>query len=155
MQHFLSDLPKAEEILASDNDSPVIRLINALMFEAVKKSASDIHFEPFEEKLAVRIRIDGILHNTLEVPAILAPLIVSRLKIIANLDISEKRLPQDGRISITIAGRTINIRVSTIPVSHGERVVLRILDKESVHLNLTDLGINDELLNFLYFVNYK
>ena len=146
LQHFLSDLPKAEEILASDNDSPVIRLINALMFEAVKKSASDIHFEPFEEKLAVRIRIDGILHNTLEVPAILAPLIVSRLKIIANLDISEKRLPQDGRISITIAGRTINIRVSTIPVSHGERVVLRILDKESVHLNLTDLGINDELL---------
>lgn len=146
LQHVVKKLSTAEDILGSENDSPVILLINALLHEAIKQSASDIHFEPFEEKLIVRIRVDGILHNVLNVPYHLAPLVISRLKILANLDISEKRLPQDGRIAIMNVGRTVNIRVSTIPVSHGERVVLRILDNDSMNLNLNNLGMNDQLL---------
>jgi general secretion pathway protein E len=150
LKNILEDLPKAEDILASDNDSPVIRLINALLHEAIKQSASDIHFEPFEDKLIVRIRVDGVLRSVLEVPHLLTPLVISRLKIIANLDISEKRLPQDGRITITIANRNVNIRLSTIPVIHGERVVLRILDKEAIHLSLATLGISDQLLSAIW-----
>lgn len=146
LDKLMEDLPKTTDLLESENDAPVIRLINALLREAVKQAASDIHFEPFEEKLAVRLRIDGILHNVLEVPHLLAPLLISRIKVMSKLDIAEKRLPQDGRITIRIAGRTIDVRVSTIPVSHGERVVLRLLDKKSIQLNLSELGMSDQLL---------
>jgi general secretion pathway protein E len=149
LKQLLKHLPVAKDLLESENDAPVIRLINALFREAIEKSASDIHLETYEEKLSVRLRIDGMLHKTLEVPNFLSPLIISRIKIMAKLDISEKRLPQDGRITVNIAGRSVDVRVSTIPVSHGERVVLRLLDKRSVHLNLMDLGLSDVLLSVL------
>jgi len=142
LQEYVEALPRAEDILETESDSPIIRLINALFQEAIRKSASDIHFEPYADKLAVRIRVDGFLQNILEVPHHFAAPVISRIKIIASLDISEKRLPQDGRIEIVTAGRSVDIRISTMPVQHGERVVLRILDKESVHLNLADLGMD-------------
>ena len=108
--------------------------------------ASDIHVEPFEDKLLVRVRIDGVLREMLELPQALAQLVISRIKVMAKLDIAEKRLPQDGRITLRIAGRSVDVRVSTIPASHGERLVLRLLDKKSENLQLSQLGMSAELL---------
>ncbi|PHQ81613.1 MAG: type II secretion system protein GspE [Coxiella sp. (in: Bacteria)] len=139
---LMQTMPKTKDLLESDDDAPIIKLINALFTQALKQAASDIHFETFEEKLIVRFRVDGILHEILEPPRVLAPLITSRIKVMAKLDIAEKRLPQDGRISIRIAGRAVDVRVSTIPTHYGERIVLRLLDKQSAPLDLKKLGMS-------------
>ncbi|ALG69550.2 type II secretion system ATPase GspE [Beggiatoa leptomitoformis] len=138
-----------EDLLESSDDAPIIRLINALLSEAIKENASDIHIEPFESRLVVRFRVDGVLREVLQPRRVLAPLLVSRIKVMAKLDIAEKRLPQDGRISLRIAGRAVDVRVSTIPSGHGERVVLRLLDKQAGRLNLQDIGMPDDMLSRL------
>jgi len=135
------DLPEPEDLLESDDDAPIIRLINALLTEAVKEGASDIHVEPYENRLVVRLRIDGVLREVLAPQKAIAPAVVSRIKVMAKLDIAEKRLPQDGRIGLRIAGRPVDVRVSTIPAGHGERVVLRLLDKQAGKLDLDRLGM--------------
>jgi general secretion pathway protein E len=137
-------LPEPEDLLESQDDAPIIRLINALLTEAVKENASDIHVEPFENRLVVRLRVDGVLHEILQSRRAVAPLVVSRVKVMAKLDIAEKRLPQDGRISLKIANRAVDVRVSTIPSGHGERVVLRLLDKQAGRLDLEQLGMDPD-----------
>ena len=144
LAHLAQDLPE-QDLLDSDDDAPIIRLINAVLTQAVRENASDIHVEPFENRLVVRFRVDGILREVLQSKRAVAPLVVSRLKVMSKLDIAEKRLPQDGRISLKIAGRAVDIRVSTIPSGHGERVVLRILDKQAGRLDLGALGMVSEI----------
>jgi general secretion pathway protein E len=134
-------LPEPSDLIDSDDDAPIIRLINALLTQAVKDGASDIHIEPYENRLVVRFRIDGVLKEMLQSRRAVAPLIVSRIKVMSKLDIAEKRVPQDGRISLRIAGRAVDVRVSTIPSGHGERVVMRLLDKQAGRLNLEHLGM--------------
>ncbi|HDN69507.1 MAG TPA: type II secretion system protein GspE, partial [Gammaproteobacteria bacterium] len=134
LMQIAEHLPEPEDLLESEDDAPIIRLINALLTEAVKENASDIHIEPFENRLVVRFRVDGVLREVLEPQRVLAPLLVSRIKVMARLDIAEKRLPQDGRISLRVAGRAVDIRVSTLPSGNGERVVLRLLDKQAGRL---------------------
>jgi general secretion pathway protein E len=136
-----NQMPEPEDLLESEDDAPIIRLINALLTQAIKENASDIHIEPFETKLVVRFRVDGILREVLSPRRVLAPLITSRIKVMAKLDIAEKRLPQDGRISLLVAGRAVDVRVSTIPTGQGERVVLRLLDKQAGRLDLEHLGM--------------
>ncbi len=135
------EIGEPEDLLESEDDAPVIRLINALLTEAIRGGASDIHIEPLEQAVRVRFRIDGILREVLRPNRALGPLLVSRIKVMAALDIAEKRLPQDGRISLRIAGRAVDVRVSCIPGAHGERVVLRLLDKQSGRLTLEQLGV--------------
>ena len=145
LAHLAQDLPEQADLLDSDDDAPIIRLINAVLTQAVRENASDIHVEPFENRLVVRFRVDGILREVLQSKRAVAPLVVSRLKVMSKLDIAEKRLPQDGRISLRIAGRAVDIRVSTIPSGHGERVVLRILDKQAGRLDLGALGMVSQI----------
>jgi general secretion pathway protein E len=140
------DLPEPSDLLESDDDAPIIRFINAVLTEAVKENASDVHIEPYENRLVVRFRIDGVLQEVLQTRRAVAPLVVSRIKVMSKLDIAEKRLPQDGRISLKIAGRAVDVRVSTMPSGHGERVVLRLLDKQAGRLDLTSLGMDDKSL---------
>ncbi|MGB5209857.1 MAG: type II secretion system ATPase GspE [Gammaproteobacteria bacterium] len=135
------ELPEPSDLLESEDDAPIIRLINAVLGQAVKENASDIHIEPFENRLVVRFRIDGVLHEVLQSRRAVAPLVVSRIKVMSRLDIAEKRLPQDGRISLKVAGRAVDVRVSTIPAGHGERVVMRLLDKQAGRLKLDSLGM--------------
>jgi len=142
LESLLEDMPRTADLLDAVDDAPVIRLINGLIAEAVRRRASDIHVEPFEERLSVRLRIDGVLQEVLGLSPRLAPLITSRLKVMARLDITEKRLPQDGRISLTIGGKSLDVRVSTLPSRHGERVVLRLLDKEQGHFEIDALGMS-------------
>jgi len=130
-------------LLESDDDAPIIKLINAMLGEAIKEGASDIHIETFEKALSIRFRVDGVLRDVLSPSRKLAPLLVSRVKVMAKLDIAEKRVPQDGRISVRIGGRAVDVRVSTMPSSHGERVVLRLLDKNATRLDLLSLGMRD------------
>ncbi len=139
-------LPEPEDLLESEDDAPIVRFINALFAEAVRAGASDIHIEPFEERMRVRFRVDGVLEEKLSPSRALAPAVVSRIKVLAKLDIAEKRLPQDGRIAIKVAGRPVDVRVSTIPVGQGERVVLRLLDKQAGRLELSSLGLDQETL---------
>ncbi len=134
-------LPEPSDLLESDDDAPIIRLINAVLTEAVKENASDIHVEPFENRLVVRFRVDGVLREVIQSRRAVAPLVVSRIKVMSKLDIAEKRLPQDGRISLRIAGRAVDVRVSTLPSGHGERVVMRLLDKQAGRLDLAELGM--------------
>ncbi len=134
-------VPETEDLMEQEDDAPIIRLINALLTEAVKLDASDIHIETFEKRLVVRFRIDGVLREAVQPKRALAPLLVSRIKVMARLDIAEKRIPQDGRISLRVAGREIDVRVSTMPSNNGERVVLRLLDKKAGRLDLTHLGM--------------
>lgn len=129
------------ELLAGEDDAPVIRLINAIISQAIQEHASDIHVEPFEDRVSVRFRTDGVLAEVLSPKPQLAPLLVSRLKVMARMDIAEKRIPQDGRISVKIAGHAVDIRVSTIPSAHGERVVLRVLDQAAGQLSLGQLNM--------------
>ncbi|WP_341659523.1 type II secretion system ATPase GspE [Vibrio sp.] len=138
------DLPQDEDLLESDDDAPIIKLINAMLGEAIKEGASDIHIETFEKALSIRFRIDGVLRDVLSPSRKLAPLLVSRVKVMAKLDIAEKRIPQDGRISLRIGGRAVDVRVSTMPSSHGERVVMRLLDKNATRLDLHSLGMTPE-----------
>jgi general secretion pathway protein E len=134
------------DLLDSQDDAPIIRLINGLISEAISQSASDIHVEPAEHAVVVRLRIDGVLREILQAPARLRTRLVSRIKVMARLDIAEKRLPQDGRISLTLGGRGVDVRVSTLPSRYGERVVLRLLDKDQGLRSLDALGMNEELL---------
>jgi len=135
------ELTETEDLLENEDDAPIIKLINAMLSEAIKENASDIHIETFETALQIRFRVDGVLREVLKPNRKLASLLVSRIKVMAKLDIAEKRIPQDGRISLRIAGRAVDVRVSTMPTGHGERVVLRLLDKNSVRLDLEDLGM--------------
>ncbi len=153
MQEVLRDVPdlaevasqlnERAELLDSGDEAPIVRLLNALLAQAIREQASDIHIDAFEERLVVRMRIDGVLREVLEPPAALASRIVSRLKVMARLDIAEKRLPQDGRISLQIANRPVDVRISTMPAGSGERVVLRLLDKQAGRLRLSDLGLDE------------
>jgi general secretion pathway protein E len=151
------ELPEPSDLLESEDDAPIIKLINAVLTQAVKENASDIHIEPYENRLVVRFRVDGVLREVLVSKRALSPLVVSRIKVMSRLDIAEKRLPQDGRISLRIAGRPVDVRVSTIPAGHGERVVLRLLDKQAGRIDLSALGMDprtrgnfDELLHKPY-----
>ncbi len=138
----LSELvPEAEDLMDSSDDAPIIRLINATLTEAIKEQASDIHIEPLETRLRIRFRVDGLLREILTLPKALASLVVSRIKVMAKLDIAEKRLPQDGRISLKIAGHAIDLRISTLPSGYGERVVMRLLDKQAGKMDLKHLGM--------------
>ena len=129
------------DLLDAEDDAPIIRLVNGLLSEAVKDRASDIHIEPYERGLTVRFRVDGVLHNVLRPPKAAQAALTSRIKIQAGLDIAEKRIPQDGRIALRVAGREVDVRVSTLPTSHGERIVMRLLDKGGHLLTLPELGI--------------
>src|SRR5512146_3010401 len=146
LSRLLQDIPKIEDLLESQNDAPLIRLINALFTQALRDGASDIHIEPFETRSVVRLRIDGTLRDLIEPARALHNSIVSRIKIMAQLDIAEKRLPQDGRMTIRVAGKVVDVRVSTIPTGHGERVVLRLLDKHAGQLDLARLGMDEAML---------
>jgi len=136
-------LPESEDLLEREGDAPIIRLINAIMSEAVKEEASDVHIETFERRLVVRFRVDGILREVIEPRRALAPMLVSRIKVMAKLDIAEKRVPQDGRIVLRVSGQEVDVRVSTLPSSYGERIVMRLLNKQAGRLDLTHLGMND------------
>ncbi len=138
------NMPEPEDLLEAEDDAPVIRLLNAMLTEAIKKEASDIHIEPFENRLQIRFRVDGVMQTILEPPRKISSLIISRVKIMAKLDIAEKRVPQDGRISLRVAGKPVDVRVSTLPSGHGERIVMRLLDKQSGRLELSSLGMSDE-----------
>jgi len=142
LAHLAQDLPEPSDLMESDDHAPIIKLINAILTQAVKENASDIHIEPFENRLVVRFRVDGMLREVIQSRRAVAPLVVSRIKVMSKLDIAEKRLPQDGRISLRIAGRAVDVRVSTIPAGHGERVVLRLLDKQAGRLDFSALGMD-------------
>ena len=140
-------VPETEDLLEQSDDAPIIRLINALLTEAIREDASDIHIETFEKNLVVRFRVDGVMREIVRPKRELAPLLVSRIKVMAKLDIAEKRIPQDGRIGLRIGGREVDVRVSTMPASNGERVVLRLLDKQAGRLTLPRLGMSDSDLS--------
>jgi general secretion pathway protein E len=142
LSELIEGMPPTADLLDTDDDAPVIRLINGLIAEAVRTKASDIHVEPYEDRLAIRFRIDGVLREVLSHSRALAPLIASRIKVMARLDIAEKRTPQDGRVSLGFGGRNIDVRVSTLPSRFGERVVLRLLDKDHSKLDLDELGMD-------------
>ena len=150
LDSLVMDLPKTEDLLDDSTDSPVIRLINAILSEAIKDGASDIHIEPYEETLLIRFRTDGILKEKIRPSSRIAPLLNARIKIMSNLDIAERRIPQDGRMSLKLGERWVDIRVSTLPSSYGERIVLRLLDKADSSLDLKELGMTENLLQ-----NYK
>lgn len=135
------EMPDTEDLLDNEDDAPIIKLINAMLGEAIKEGASDIHIETFENQLVVRFRVDGVLREILRPNRKMSSMLVSRIKVMSKMDIAEKRVPQDGRISLKIGGRAVDVRVSTMPSSHGERVVLRLLDKNNARLNLEDLGM--------------
>ncbi|HEY9053026.1 MAG TPA: type II secretion system ATPase GspE, partial [Gammaproteobacteria bacterium] len=137
----LAETIEPEDLLEAEDDAPIIKLINAILSEAIKINASDIHIEAFENRMRIRFRVDGVLREILQPPRNIAPLIISRIKVMAKLDIAEKRLPQDGRISLKVAGRSVDVRVSTLPSGHGERIVLRLLDKQAGRLDLQHLGM--------------
>ena len=138
-----------EDLLDTQDDAPIIRLINALFTQAIKQKASDIHIETYENRVLIRNRLDGILHEVLEIQRTVAPFVISRVKVMAKLDIAEKRVPQDGRISLRVGGHNIDVRVSTLPSNHGERVVLRILDKQAAQLDLSLLGMPAQSLHII------
>ncbi|MFO1317800.1 MAG: type II secretion system ATPase GspE [Burkholderiales bacterium] len=144
LARLMQDMPATEDLLDSTTQAPVIRMINALLLQALRERASDLHFEPYEARSVVRFRIDGVLRDVIEPPRALHAALVSRLKIMASLDIAEKRLPQDGRIALKLGDRQVDVRVSTLPTGPGERVVLRLLDKESARLDLTALGMSED-----------
>ena len=150
LSRLMQDVPEIEDLLEAEDNAPVIRLINALFTEAAREGASDIHLEPFETHSVVRFRVDGTLRDIVRPRRQLHSALISRIKIMANLDIAEKRLPQDGRIALRVAGRPLDVRVSTLPVgnspSQPERAVLRLLDKEAGRLDLTGLGMGRETL---------
>lgn len=155
LERIAQELPATEDLLEKEDDAPIIRLINAIFTEAIRENASDIHIETYEERLVVRFRVDGALREVLHPKRVLASLIVSRIKVMAQLDIAEKRIPQDGRISLRIAGRAVDVRVSTMPSSHGERVVLRLLDKQAGRLDLEHLGMESTTLKLMDDIIHK
>jgi len=153
LSRMMQDLPAVEDLLEAANDAPIIRMLNALLTQAAKDGASDIHIEPYERSSAVRFRVDGTLREVVQPNKALHAALISRLKIMAELDIAEKRLPQDGRISLRIGGRAIDVRVSTLPSAHGERAVLRLLDKGESKFSLEGLGMaGDTLRRFVHMI---
>ena len=150
LQDFAGSINATEDLLSGNNDAPIIKLINGVISQAIKSRASDIHFEPYEDFLIIRFRIDGILKEILRQDSKIASILISRIKIISGLDISERRLPQDGRVSLSLGDKNIDVRVSTLPSSYGERIVLRILDKQAAQINIDDLGLPEKILS-----NYK
>lgn len=145
LQAASAELPETADLLDSQDDAPIIRLLNAVMTQAIEEGASDIHIEPFETRVVIRFRVDGILRDVVEPPAALSGPIVARAKVLARLNIAEKRVPQDGRIGLRLGGRMIDVRVSTLPTHYGERVVMRILEKEQGPLSLEQLGMPEEV----------
>jgi general secretion pathway protein E len=143
---LLQDVPAIEDLLESSDDAPVIRMINALLTQSLREGASDIHIEPFEQTSVVRFRIDGALRDVVRPRKAIHASLISRIKIMSQLDIAEKRLPQDGRITLRVGGKPVDVRVSTLPTGHGERAVLRLLDKEAGRLDLSHLGMSPDLL---------
>jgi len=150
LQDFAGSISATEDLLSGNNDAPIIKLINGIISQAIKSRASDIHFEPYESHIKIRFRIDGILKEIIKQDSKIASLLISRIKIISGLDISERRLPQDGRVSLSLGDKNVDVRVSTLPSSYGERIVLRILDKQAAQINIDDLGLPKEILS-----NYK
>ena len=150
LQDFAGSINATEDLLSGNNDAPIIKLINGVISQAIKSRASDIHFEPYEDFVIIRFRIDGILKEILKQDSKIASILISRIKIISGLDISERRLPQDGRVSLSLGDKNVDVRVSTLPSSYGERIVLRILDKQSAQINIDDLGLPKKILS-----NYK
>ena len=150
LQTFAGSITATEDLLSGSNDTPIIKLINGIISQAVKSRASDIHFEPYEDNIVVRFRIDGILQEILKQDSKISSVLISRIKIISGLDISERRLPQDGRVSLSLGDKNIDVRVSTLPSSYGERIVLRLLDKQAAQINIQDLGLPNQILS-----NYK
>ncbi|WP_133130115.1 GspE family T2SS ATPase variant LspE [Legionella yabuuchiae] len=144
LDKLAGQLPDSEDLLDTQDDAPIIRLLNALFTQAIKQHASDIHIETYENRVLVRNRIDGVLQEVLEIQRSIAPLVISRVKVMAKLDIAEKRIPQDGRIALHIGGHNIDVRVSTLPSNHGERIVLRILDQQAAQLDLDSLGLSKQ-----------
>ncbi len=142
LARLLQDIPQAEDLLGATSDAPVIRMINALLLQALRERASDLHFEPYESRSVVRFRVDGVLRDVVEPPRALHAALVSRLKVMASLDIAEKRLPQDGRMALKLGDKSVDVRVSTLPTGPGERVVLRLLDKDTARLDLAALGMS-------------
>ncbi len=149
------DIADDSELLSGDGDAPVIRLINAVLSQAVQEKASDVHVEPYEDRVSIRFRVDGILSEVLSPKPQLAPVLVSRLKVMARLDIAEKRIPQDGRITVKLAGHGVDIRVSTIPSAHGERVVLRLLDQAAGQLSIKQLNMPERAYRGFESALYK
>jgi len=150
LDEFSDDLSLSEkDILDEDDEAPIIRLVNSVLSQAIKERASDIHIEPYEKDILIRFRKDGVLKEIVRAPKRFQASIASRIKIMGNLNIAEKRLPQDGRIRIKIAGRDVDLRLSTVPTTFGERIVLRILDKQSVLLDLEQLGFRKENLDII------
>jgi general secretion pathway protein E len=146
LSRLMQEMPASEDLLDDSAQAPVIRMINALLLQALRERASDLHFEPYEARAVVRFRVDGMLRDVVEPPRALHGALVSRLKIMAGLDIAEKRLPQDGRIALKLGDRQVDVRVSTLPTGAGERVVLRLLDQEAARLDLATLGMSDATL---------
>lgn len=144
MDPLAMGLPTAEDLLDSADDAPAIRLINGLIAEGLRQGVSDIHIEPYETALVVRMRVDGVLTEKLRMPPHVAPVLVSRIKVMARLDIAERRMPQDGRISLSLGGKLVDVRVSTLPNRAGERVVMRLLDKENAGIGLVQLGLDEK-----------
>ena len=149
LEMMATDFEETQDLLDADEEAPIIRLVNSVLFQAVKDRASDIHIEPFERDLTIRFRIDGILYDIISPPKRFQPVIISRIKIMAGLNIAEKRLPQDGRIRIKLAGKEVDIRVSTVPTAYGERVVMRLLDRSATILRLDELGLNGHKLDLV------
>ena len=149
LMQLAGQLQLGEDLLDNQDDAPIIRLLNALFTQAIKQKASDIHIETYESRVLVRNRVDGVLQEVLEIQRGIAPLVISRVKVMAKLDIAEKRIPQDGRIALRIGGHNIDVRVSTLPSNHGERIVLRILDQQSAQLDLSLLGMPAHALNVI------
>ncbi|MEG3085798.1 ATPase, T2SS/T4P/T4SS family [Sphingomonas sp. PB4P5] len=143
------DMPTADDLLDTADDAPAIRLINGIIADAARNGVSDIHVEPYESGLVVRMRIDGVLRETLRMPPHVAPVVVSRIKVMARLDIAERRVPQDGRIGLTLGGKLLDVRVSTLPSRAGERVVLRILDKDNAGIDMDVLGLSPAINQIL------
>lgn len=141
LDELVENMPQNADLLDVQDDAPIIRLINGLFARALQQNASDIHIETFEHSMSVRFRVDGVLKQVLTPHRKAAPLLNSRIKVMAKLDIAEKRVPQDGRVSLRMAGKALDVRVSTIPSMYGERIVLRLLDTQSVQLDLTHLGM--------------
>lgn len=146
LESLIEGIPQTADLLDGEGDAPVIRLINGLIYEAVNRKASDVHIEPHDEHLSVRYRIDGVLQEVLTPSRRLAAPLTSRIKVMARLDIAEKRMPQDGRISLSIGGRSIDVRVSTLPSRYGERVTMRLLDTRNALLGLDELGMDEVTL---------
>lgn len=147
LEEFAGSINATEDLLSGSNDAPIIKLINGIISKAIKSRASDIHFEPYEDQLIVRYRVDGIMQQVLSQESKLSSVLISRIKIMSGLDISERRLPQDGRVSLSLGDKSIDVRVSTLPSSYGERIVLRILDKNTSQINIGDLGFPNSILD--------